>query len=159
MFIAGNVISNNRRGILVGGNSQAHIGFPDSTVNLGGNKIEGNDKGVVISRSSFATIVGNTINNNGWGIQVRDASHALIARNIISNNAGDGIRVSENSSVTLGKDSATTFFDEPNETIVNNGRFGISCFGGRYVKGRIGTMNGKGGIKSFGEGCIDGLVQ
>ncbi len=162
-LIAGNTISyNGDRAIYVRNNSRVHIGLPDGTVDLGANTIEGNGGGGIgLSRSSYAKVVGNTIRDNGSldGIEVMDGSHAEIAKNIIDNNARDGISVRGNSSVNLGKDTTTTFFDEPNATTVNNGRFGISCFGGGYVKGRIGTMNGKGGIKSFGNGCIDGLVQ
>ena len=160
-FIAGNVIRNNRLGITVAQHSQANIGIPDSPVTLGANKIEGNDSGVKISRSSFARIVGNLISNarNSSGIQVHNDSHAVIARNIISNNAGHGIKVSGNSSVTLGNDTGTSTFDEPNETAVNNGGFGIRCAGGGYVKGRLGTLNGNSGRKSFAEGCTEKLLQ
>jgi len=160
-FIVGNVIRNNRGGIRVVNHSQAHIGLPDSPVTLGANKIEGNDSGVLIRRFSSAMIVGNLISNsrNSSGIQVLRDSHALIARNIISNNAGHGISVSGNSSVALGNDRGNSTFDEPNETTVNNGRFGIRCEGGGYVKGRLGTLNGNSGAKSFEEGCIEKLLQ
>ncbi len=159
-LIAGNVISNNRGGIAVGDNSQAHIGLPDSSVNLGANKILGNDKGVAIRYSSFARIVGNTISNTqrSWGIQVRDTSHALIAKNIIDNNARHGIVVTGNSSVSLGKDTTTTYFDEPNETVLKNDGFGIRCKDGGYVEGRLGTLNGTRGGTSFTEGCIDKML-
>jgi len=160
-FIAGNVIRNNRQGIRVVNHSQAHIGLPDSPVTLGANKIEGNDTGIIIKRSSFARIVGNLISNarDSSGIQVQNDSHALIARNIISNNAGHGIKVSGNSSVTLGNDRGNSTFDEPNKTTVNNGRFGIWCKGGGYVKGRLGTLNGNSGTRSFEEGCTEKLLQ
>ena len=159
-LIAGNVISNNSGAIKVSTNSQAHIGLPDSSVNLGANKIEGNDKGVAIERSSFARIIGNTISNTqmSWGIQVRDTSHALIAKNIINNNARHGIVVTGNSSVSLGKDTTTTYFDEPNETVLNNDGFGIRCEDGGYVEGRLGTLNGNRGGTSFAEGCIDKML-
>jgi len=162
-LIAGNTISHNRfRAIYVVDNSRVHIGLPDGKINLGSNTIESNGGGGIrIRQSSFARIIGNTISDNEGmdGIEVGDASHAEIAKNIIDNNAGHGISVIQKSSVALGKDKITTFFDEPNDTTVNNGRFGISCVGGSYVKGRIGTISGKRGIKSFGKGCIDGLVR
>jgi len=161
-LIAGNTISHNRfRAIYVVDNSRVHIGLLDGTDDLGANTIEGNGGGgIVLKRSSFARIVGNTIRDNGSqdGIEVREASHAEITKNLIDNNARDGINVKGSSTVNLGNNSGTTFFKEPNETTVNNGRFGISCVGGSYVKGRIGTISGKGGVKSFGDGCIDGLV-
>jgi len=162
-LIAGNTISHNRfRAIYVGDNSRVHIGLPDGKVDLGSNTIEGNGGGGIWLRlSSFARIVGNTIIDNKGrdGIVVGSSSHAEIARNIIDNNAGHGISVRQNSSVTLGKDKITTFFDEPNNTSVDNGGFGINCVGGSYVKGRIGTVSGKDGMKRFGDGCIDELIR
>ncbi len=80
-------------------------------------------------------------------------------KNIIDNNARHGISVIQNSSATLGKDKITTFFDEPNNTSVDNGGFGIRCVNGGNVKGRIGTLNGKRGKMSIRKGCVDNLVR
>jgi parallel beta-helix repeat protein len=159
--IAGNTISNNTfTGIYVIDNSRAHIGFPDDTLAVGANTIKGNaGPGVFVARSSFARIMGNTISTNSLGIRVNAASHALISKNLIDNNDRDGITVAAKSSVSLGRDTATTLFDEPNETTVNNGGFGIRCLRGGIAKGRIGTLNGHRGAKGSMDGCIDSQIH
>jgi hypothetical protein len=78
--------------------------------------------------------------------------------NAITGNAGDAVNVSHNSGVTLGSDDSDRR-DEPNKTeqTVNNTGFGINCSIGRYVDGRLGTLCGTEGTKSFERTCFDGV--
>lgn len=164
--IINNTIQDNAgEGIFVNENSTARIGFSTISDSVPSpNTIQGNGgNGVSVARSSNARIVGNVIANNGLGvtgdgIAVFFSSHADIAANTINGNGRDGIRVSDNSGVNLGRDTTTTFFDEPNSSAVKNAGFGIRCFTGAYADGRIGTLNGNSGAKSFASSCIDSLI-
>lgn len=164
--ITNNTIQNNGTdGIQVGLSSDAHIGFNQGTdTSASPNTISGNgDRGIQLSRGASARIMGNTISNNASdGILVNRLSVADIASNIINGNGtafvggntdGNGINVSQNSSVQLGEDNPTTFFDQPNTTTVNNANAGIRCTLGGVVRGHLGNTNQvTGTVSQFGGG-------
>lgn len=161
--IVNNTIQHNgSHGILVNGNAFAFIGFrtADDTV-ASPNVIRGNAlHGINVTLSSTARIAGNTISDNlRNGINVDRASQANVSDNVIDANGLNGIFVTENSGVNLGSDSGTGLFDAPNRTTTNNLLRGISCRVGGYANGRIGTLTGSAGQKSFGSSCIDSLDQ
>ena len=129
--------------------------------------------GVSNIRAHFRCIYGNTIQNNGSdGIGVFRLSHADIATNTINANGtafvrggtnGNGISVSQNSSVQLGEDNPATpgtpgaFTDQPNTTTVNNANFGIRCVTGGNVRGHLGpgtpgNQQLNGAVSQFGGG-------
>ncbi|MDH4189737.1 MAG: hypothetical protein OEW21_05990, partial [Betaproteobacteria bacterium] len=47
--------------------------------------------------------------------------------------------------------------DQPNNTVTNNGGFGIACLINSSADGRLGGLNGASGAKSFGASCVDSL--
>ncbi|MBI4527726.1 MAG: right-handed parallel beta-helix repeat-containing protein [Deltaproteobacteria bacterium] len=148
-------------GILIGEGSSARIGFlnvDDTTASP--NTIQNNgEDGVHVLRSSDARVVGNTIQNNtGDGVAVRRASHADISSNIINGNGEDGIEIGGNSGVNLGSDSGDGILDAANSTTVNNGGFGVRCVTNSSADGRLGSVNGGGGAKSFAGSCVDSLL-
>lgn len=136
-------------GISVSENSTARIGFDFTTDSAASpNTIQNNGgRGISVSLTSHAGIVGNTIaNNTGDGIGVFRVSQADIAGNTINNNGtvangGNGINVGQNSGVQLGEDNPSTFFDQPNQTTLNNAGYGINCSLGGYVRGHLGSSN------------------
>jgi parallel beta-helix repeat protein len=156
------VVSNNPSdGVVISENSAARIGYSSGTdVAPSPNTIDSNDgDGISVSRSSSAEIIGNIISNNdGDGVVVARGSHAYIAKNSIDGNTADGIFIEENSGVNLGRDTTSSFFDEPNTTTVNNGGFGIECSLGAYANGRLGSLNGNTGAQSFSANCINSLI-
>jgi hypothetical protein len=158
--LTNNTIQNNPdAGVFVSENATARIGFnADSDVAASFNTIQNNGVGVVVSNNSSGRIIGNTIqNNSGVGVQVLRDSHADIAGNTINNN-GDGIEVGENSLVQLGEDSGTSIFESPNTTTSTNTGFGIKCLVGGTADGRIGSLTGGSGAKSFLDpSCTDSL--
>lgn len=161
--IANNTIQDNRsHGINVTGNAYAFVGFvtADDTV-ASPNIIRHNGvHGINVSFSASVRIAGNTISDNVRnGINVDRASQATVSDNAINANGQNGIFVTENSGVNLGSDTGTGIFDAPNRTSANNGLRGISCRVGGYGNGRLGTLNGNSGAKSFGTSCIDSLDQ
>jgi len=147
-IINNTITSNTSDGIAITETSAARIGFssgsdtvasPNTITNNGG-------RGIYVYSSSNARIVGNTISGNaGEGVRVAKLSHADIANNTIDNNQQHGIFVREDSGVNLGNGSGTTIFDLPNDTTVNNLKWGISYSTGAYVAGRLGTLNGDNG--------------
>ena len=168
--ITNSTIENNGDdGILVLTNSTAHIGFnTTSQAAASPNLIQNNGaRGIDVTRTSSARIYGNTIQNNGSdGIGVFRLSHADIATNIINHNGtafvagdtdGNGINVSQNSSVQLGEDFPAPlpggFTDQPNTTTVNNANKGIRCTAGANVRGHLGAANQlNGAVSQFGDG-------
>jgi hypothetical protein len=83
-------------------------------------------------------------------VNVQRASHADVGSNNIDGNGGDGIFVTQNSSVNLGADSGTEPEDLPNNTTLNNVGFGIRCRINSSADGRLGSLNGNSGAKDFG---------
>jgi hypothetical protein len=113
-----------------------------------------------VYRGSSAQIFSNTIQNNGsHGVFVDRNSQAEVAACIITGNAGDGIRGMRNAGVDIGTDStgATPQFDDDTNTGTNHG-FGVNCMIDGFVDGRLGTLTGTLGGKSFAEGCTDSVV-
>ena len=159
--IVNNTVQNNaRHGILISHSSFGFVGglaTEDKTARP--NIIENNGRnGILVNRSAGARIVGNTIRNNKrYGVRVQRGSNAEIANNTIDGNARDGISVSRNSAASLGRDTVRQIHHAPNTTTANNKGFGISCSIGGAVDGRLGTLNGEKGEKSFKEGCVDSL--
>jgi parallel beta-helix repeat protein len=161
--IINNTIQNNpTHGINVTGNSFVFIGFrtADDTV-ASPNTIRDNGvHGINVTFSSSARIAGNAISNNlRNGINIERASQATVSDNDLDGNGQNGIFVTENGGANLGSDTGAGIFEAPNRTSVNNGVRGISCRVGGYANGRIGTLNGSAGQKSFGSSCIDSLDQ
>jgi parallel beta-helix repeat protein len=166
--ITNNTIQNNTLdGIQIADTANAHIGFNlGSDTSPSPNTITGNgDRGIQLSRGGTARIMSNTISNNASdGILVNRSSEADIASNTINGNGtafnaangdtdGNGINVSQNSSVQLGEDNPTTFFDQPNTTTVNNANTGIRCTLGGVVRGHLGNTNQiNGTVSQFGGG-------
>ena len=161
--IVNNTIRNNAtHGIMVNGSSFAFIGFRTADDSVASpNAIHGNTMhGINVTFSSSARIAGNAISNNlRNGVNVDRASQATVSDNDIDGNGLNGIGVTENGGVNLGSDANAGIFDAPNRTSVNNGARGISCRVGGYANGRLGTLNGSAGAKSFGSSCIDSLDQ
>jgi parallel beta-helix repeat protein len=161
--IINNVIERNAGiGIEVTENSAARIGIlgpPDPAARVNTIRHNGRD-GVRVFRSSTAFIVGNNVaENRGAGISVDRASHAEIASNTISGNGGDGVAVAKASSVDLGTATGTGILNLPNSTTSENGGFAVSCAGGGSVSGRVGSLAGRNGVRNFGAGCADALVE
>ncbi len=159
------VLTNNRiqnnpgAGVLVSENSSARIGFNSDSETAGSlNFIDDNTLGVVISNNSNARIHGNQIQgNSGAGVLVMRDSHADIGSNDFFLN-GDGIEVRENSSVQLGEDTGTGFYERGNAGTTNTG-FGIKCSNGGTADGRIQNLTGGSGAKDFSDPtCIDSLL-
>jgi nitrous oxidase accessory protein NosD len=160
--ITNNTIQNNGScGVSVTENSNARVGFlSNNDVNPSPNTITGNNRGVCVSESSSANIMANTINNNTLdGILIDTVSYADIGFNAIDDNGEHGINVGRNSSVRVGRDTPTNFFDSPNRTTVNNGLFGLRCFINSSVDGKIGTLNGASGATDISTGgCINSTI-
>lgn len=163
--IVNSTIQNNGwNGVSVSGGSFAYIGFlayldlQDKAASP--NTIQGNGRaGIHVHRTAYARIAGNTITNNkGHGIEVLAASHAQIGTNTIDGNAGDGVFVSQSSAVDLGSAKGSGILNLPNKSGSPNRGFGIRCTMGGSVGGRLETLNGSKGAKSFESGCSDGLV-
>jgi hypothetical protein len=99
--------------------------------------------------------VGNDISNNGGhGIRVMSGAKADISNNAINSNDGDGIHVTENSTVQLGEDSGLF---APANSGTGNGGFGIRCEFGGALDGLIGTLSGVMGQISIGASCPNSL--
>lgn len=156
------VSANIGAGIVIDNSASAKIGFQSgpagtfasaNTIELNGNR------GIVVARSSSARIVENIIRNNtNDGIGVFRASHADIAANAIDGNLRDGIAVAQNSGVNLGNDTGSAPQDQPNNTVTNNGRWGITCAVNSSVDGRPGTLNGASGPQGFDSSCVNSLI-
>ncbi len=156
--LTNNTIQNNPdAGVFVSENSTARIGInSDADEAASFNTIQSNAVGVVVSNNSSARVIGNTIQNNAEaGVQILRDSHADIASNTINGNA-DGIEVGENSLVQLGEDSGSSIYESANSG--TNTGFGIKCIASGVADGRIGSLSGGSGAKSFSDAdCTDSL--
>ena len=161
--IINNTIQNNpSSGIQVQASSSARIGFtgPPSNRVSAPNTIQNNGApGIQVLRGSSAQIFANTIQNNGsHGVSVDRNAQAEIAACTITGNVGDGIRGMRNAGVDIGTDAtgATPQFEDDTNT-GSNGGFGVRCSIDGFVDGRLGTLTGTLGGKSFLESCVDSI--
>lgn len=120
------------------------------------NTITGNGfDGVIVTQSATASIEANNVisGNTRNGVVVDAASSANVGGNTINGNGRNGILVSANSTVEVGHDEDSG----PNTTTLNNGRFGLRCEMNSSARGRLGTLTGASGAKSFpsGQACVD----
>ncbi|MDH4192399.1 MAG: right-handed parallel beta-helix repeat-containing protein, partial [Betaproteobacteria bacterium] len=148
--IESNQINNNAgTGILVENSASAKIGFQSGPAGTfaSANTIEFNgNRGIIVARSSSARIVENLIRNNTIdGVAVVRASSADISANAIDGNSRHGILVIHSSGVNVGNDAGLTPQDQPNNTVTNNGGFGIACLINSSADGRLGGLNGASG--------------
>jgi hypothetical protein len=150
-------------GIVVDSVSSARIGWtgpPNNRISAP-NTIQHNDtQGIQVIRGSSAQIFTNTIQDNGGnGIFVDRNSQAQVAGCVITGNAGDGIRGTRGAGVDMGTDAsgATPQFDDDTNTGANSG-FGVRCTIAGFVDGRLGSLTGNSGAKSFAEACVDSVV-
>ena len=160
--IESNFINNNAgAGIIVDNSASAKIGFQSGPTGTfaSANTIENNgNRGIIVARSSSARIVENIIRNNTIdGVAVVRASSADISANAIDGNSRHGILVIHNSGVNVGNDAGLTPQDLPNNTVTNNGAYGIACLVNSSVDGRLGSLNGNQGAKAIGTSCSDSL--
>jgi parallel beta-helix repeat protein len=136
------------------------VGPPNDRISAP-NTIQSNGtQGIQVYRGSSAQIFSNTIQNNGsHGVIADRNAQAEIAACNITGNAGDGIRGMRNAGVDLGTDAtgATPQFDDDTNTGTNGG-FGLRCMIAGFVDGRIGTLIGTLGGKSFTEACTDSVL-
>lgn len=150
-------------GIAIQNTSSARVGWfgpPNNRVSAP-NTIQNNGaQGIQVYRGSSAQIFSNTIQNNGsHGVIVDRNAQAEIAACTITGNAGDGIRGMRGAALDFGTDAtgATPQFDDDTNTGTNAG-FGVRCMLAGFVDGRLGTLTGALGVKSFAEGCTDSIV-
>lgn len=162
--IINNTIQNNpSSGIQLQAASSARIGFtgPPSNRVSAPNTIQSNrGPGIQVLRASAAQIFTNTIQNNGsHGVVVDRNAQAEIGASTITGNVGDGIRGMRNAGVDIGTDAtgATPQFDDDTNTGTNGG-FGVRCMIDGFVDGRLGTLTGTLGGKSFAESCTDSVI-
>jgi hypothetical protein len=162
--ILNNTIQNNASsGIQLQNSSSARIGFtgPPSARLRASNTIRNNGApGIQVLRGSSAQIFSNTIENNGsHGVIVDRNAQAEVSACDIAGNAGDGIRGMRNSGVDIGSDATgqTPQFDDDTNTGTNGG-FGVRCTIDGFVDGRLGTLTGTSGGKSFAEACTDSVL-
>ena len=158
--ILNNTVKNNRRqGILVTQSSAASVGvLGPGTKTPSPNIIENNGRnGITVTRGSSARIAGNTIRNNKRnGINVTRVSSAHISSNMIDGNGKNGITVTRNAQVAT-RSGGSKISREPNSTTSNNSGVGISCASGSAVEGRLGSLNGKEGVKHIDPSCVGSL--
>jgi hypothetical protein len=154
---------NGLAGIAIQNTSSARIGWfgpPNNRVSAP-NTIQNNGaQGIQVYRGSSAQIFSNTIQGNGsHGVIVDRNAQAEVAACTITSNAGDGIRAMRNAGVDIGTDAAgaTPQFDD-DTNVGTNGGFGVRCMIAGFVDGRLGTLTGTSGAKSFAEACVDSLV-
>jgi parallel beta-helix repeat protein len=150
-------------GIAIQNTSSARIGWfgpPNNRVSAP-NTIQNNGaQGIQVYRGSSAQIFSNTIQNNGsHGVIVDRNAQAEVAACTIISNAGDGIRAMRNAGVDIGTDptGATPQFDD-DTNVGTNGGFGVRCAIAGFVDGRLGSLTGTSGGKSFAEACVDSVV-
>jgi len=163
-LIINNTIQNNpSSGIQLQADSSARIGFTGPPTNRvsAPNTIQNNGgPGIQVLRASAAQIFTNTIQNNGsHGVVVDRNAQAEIGACNITGNVGDGIRGMRNAGVDIGTDAtgATPQFDDDTNTGTNGG-FGVRCMIDGFVDGRLGTLTGTLGGKSFAESCTDSVI-
>jgi parallel beta-helix repeat protein len=155
-----NIHDNQTHGIEISQSATARIGY--SSVNdtaASPNLIQNNvRRGIQVIGGSSAAITGNTISGNGSdGIGIFRLSVASVSSNVVDNNgassAGNGIHISQNSSIQLGEDNPSGFLDQPNTTMVNNNQYGIRCTLGAVVYGHLGSANQlNGAVSQLGGG-------
>jgi parallel beta-helix repeat protein len=167
--IVNNVVrENTNAGIAISSSSSAWIGFVSfqdaapSANQITDNGQQRGGNGIVVRRGSNAVIAGNTLSNNtGNGIRITESSYARVSANTIDANQQNGIAVEQGSGLVASlpppPGQAETWFTAPNVTTLNNAGFGVRCQIGGYTDGRLGTLNGVSGSKSYVEGCIDSL--
>ena len=115
--------------------------------------------GVHIQRSSMARIYVTTIRDNGQnGVNIVKFSYAELASNTIEGNAQSGVQATQNSGLHLGNATGDANEDRPNSTGAPNGQWGVSASVGAYVTGRLGTLTGVRGPKTFTTGANDSLL-
>jgi parallel beta-helix repeat protein len=159
--IGNSLIENNQfGGIFVNSNSTALIGaFSPNDLVASPNTIRNNaGGGVGVTRSSVGRIVGNSITGNrGPGVYMARGSQADVAANNISANLGNGIEASQNSTLVLG--GPAPLFTTPNWTdpAFPNAAFGVSCTGGGFITGRLGTLLGTSGTANVVD-CSGGVA-
>jgi parallel beta-helix repeat protein len=157
-----NVIENNSGGgVNVANNSSVLIGArtADDLV-PSPNTIRNNSggAGVSVQRSSTARVAGNTITGNGSrGILVARGSQADVAGNNISANTGDGIQAIHNSTIHLAFGGGIQAAPNSTEPGFPNAGYGVSCYGGGFITGRLGTLFGTSGTSNTAE-CSGGLA-
>jgi parallel beta-helix repeat protein len=158
-------ISNN----VIQSNPRNGIEIQESTVRIGGsldepaqpapNLIQDNGgDGILVTRASVVRIHGNTIRSNrGNGIAIEKLSQVDTGANTIEDNSQNGILAVQHSGVHLGRDTGSGLENSPNTTARPNGRYGIDASMGAYVEGRLGSLIGARGKKSFTAGATDSL--
>jgi nitrous oxidase accessory protein NosD len=144
-------------GILVHENSAARIGFIDVATVVGANTIAENGVGILLTEAAQARVTGaSLIRNVADGIRVEKGSHLEVAGNVIEENGGSGVVVTGNSGaiVRVGQGIVA-----PNTTRAEarNRAFGITCWLGGYVSGRLGSLAGLEGTAKISDGCANGL--
>jgi hypothetical protein len=155
-----NFIENNGSGVAVVNNSSALIGAArvDDPV-ASPNTIRNNSGNAVgIKGSSSGRIVGNTITGNlGGSVLVAGGAQAEIAGNNISANVGVGIQVAQNSTAYLAVGGGILSIPNSTDAAFPNTLYGVSCFGGGFITGHLGTLLGTSGASLIGD-CSGGLV-
>jgi len=148
------------RGFTITGGFQCIAVLDGGSAVIDGNTIQNNGApGIQVLRGSSAQIFTNTIQNNGsHGVSVDRNAQAEIAACTITGNVGDGIRGMRNAGVDIGTDAtgATPQFEDDTNT-GSNGGFGVRCMVDGFVDGRLGTLTGTLGGKSFTEACTDSV--
>jgi hypothetical protein len=162
--IINNTIQHNPvAGIVVDSISSARIGWagpPNNRVSAPNTIQDNGTQGIQVIRGSSAQIFTNTIQGNGDnGIFVDRNSQAQVAGCVITGNAGDGIRGMRGAAVDIGTDAtkSTPQFDD-DTNVGTNGGFGVRCTIAGFVDGRLGSLTGTSGGKSFAEACVDSVV-
>jgi hypothetical protein len=155
-----NVIEyNSGGGVAVVNNSSALIGAPNSNDPVPSPNTIRNDSGgpgVSMQGSSSARVVGNTITGNGFNrILLARGSQAQVAGDNISANTGDGILAIHNSTIHLAFGGG--ILAAPNSTDAANTGYGVQCFGGVFITGRLGTLLGSSGASNTAD-CSGGLA-
>jgi len=142
--ITSSTIQNNgQSGIHVARGSSVNVGF-NTLETPGTNTIQSNGlNGVSVVSNSVAYIFGNDISaNRNHGVFVGQVSSARLSKNTINLNVLDGVSVSGNGHVQLGGAvPALKYYDFPNITTSNNGRYGISSYRSSNVEGQLGETN------------------
>lgn len=127
--------------VVIRNNSTAIDTFLGGSITLQSSSVEQNSEGVVIRNGSTAEIIGSEINNNtGNGLVVSQGSSVFVTRVgstgiSISNNGGDGIQLSGLSTASV--------FGNPG-TITGNGGNDLACLGTTspvYLANVFGTVD------------------
>jgi hypothetical protein len=131
-----------------------HYGEPIPAPNF----IRYNGRGIQIERTAAARIAANDISNNDReGVWIDSAGQANVSANTINENGLDGILASRGAGANLGQHSGGGLLQQPNQTSVNNGGFGIRCDVAGYASGKLGSLSGSSGAQSYSNGCVNDL--